>query len=116
MNRLAAFDAFCAALPGTRMVVQWGGSHVHKVGPKLFALGGGGPGAESFVFKATSLSWEILREQGLASRAPYLPRGNWLLVAGGALADEDLFAHVEASYRQIAARLTRAERARLGLD
>ena len=31
---------FCAALPATSHVVQWGGSHVWKVGGKLFAIGG----------------------------------------------------------------------------
>jgi predicted DNA-binding protein (MmcQ/YjbR family) len=36
--RLEAFDALCASLPGATMVVQWGESHVHKVGGKVFAM------------------------------------------------------------------------------
>lgn len=115
MKRLTAFDRFCARLPGSQMVVQWGGSHVHKVGAKMFAVGGGFPGADAYVFKATPLAFQLLREQGLATRAPYLPRGNWLRVEGGAMSDAELFAHIEQSYRMIAASLTRAERARLGL-
>ncbi len=34
------FNAFCRALPATTYVVQWGGSHVWKVGGKVFAIGG----------------------------------------------------------------------------
>lgn len=115
MKGLAAFDKFCARLPGSHMVVQWGGSYVHKVGPKMFAVGGGFPGEDAYVFKATPLAFQILREQDLATRAPYLPRGNWLRVQGDAMSNQDLFAHIEQSYRMIAASLTRAERARLGL-
>ncbi len=33
-------NAFCAALPATTHVVQWGGSPVWKVGGKVFAIGG----------------------------------------------------------------------------
>ena len=115
MSRLATFDKFCARLPGSHMVVQWGGSHVHKVGPKIFAVGGGFPGEDAYVFKTMPLTFHVLREQGLATRAPYLPRGNWLRVAGDAMSGKDLFAHIEQSYRMIAASLTRAEQARLGL-
>jgi predicted DNA-binding protein (MmcQ/YjbR family) len=34
------FNAFCRGLPATTYVVQWGGSHVWKVGGKVFAIGG----------------------------------------------------------------------------
>ncbi|WP_339832848.1 hypothetical protein [uncultured Parvibaculum sp.] len=34
------FNAFCASLPATTYVVQWGGAHVWKVGGKVFAIGG----------------------------------------------------------------------------
>ena len=33
------FNAFCRALPATAYVVQWRGSHVWKVGGKVFAIG-----------------------------------------------------------------------------
>ena len=36
---LAEYNAFCAALPATSHVVQWGGTDVWKVGGKVFALG-----------------------------------------------------------------------------
>jgi predicted DNA-binding protein (MmcQ/YjbR family) len=34
------FNNFCRALSATTYVVQWGGSHVWKVGGKAFAIGG----------------------------------------------------------------------------
>ena len=36
------FNAFCGALRATSYVVQWRGSHVWKVGGKVFAIGGRG--------------------------------------------------------------------------
>ncbi|WP_035179491.1 MmcQ/YjbR family DNA-binding protein [Acidocella facilis] len=115
MSRLAGFDRFCAKLPGSRMVVQWGESHVHKLGPKVFAIGGGFPGEDGYVFKATPLAFQLLREQGLATRAPYLRRGTWLRVEGGVMSDAELFNHIAQSHRLVAASLTRAQRAELGL-
>jgi len=37
---LDEYNAFCAALPATTTVVQWGGAHVWKVGGKMFAVAG----------------------------------------------------------------------------
>ncbi len=36
---LEEFDALCRDLPGAEMVVQWGQSHVYKIGGKVFAIG-----------------------------------------------------------------------------
>jgi len=35
------FNAFCRALPATTYMVRWGGSHVWKVGAKVFAIANG---------------------------------------------------------------------------
>ena len=110
MTSLAAFDAFCAGLPGANFVVQWGGTHVHKVGPKLFAMSGG----EGFVFKTTPLAFTLLTEQGLAVRAPYLPRGHWVKIGPRALKQAELFSYLRESHRLVAATLTRAARRELG--
>jgi hypothetical protein len=56
-------DEFCRALPGTTYVVQWGGSHVWKVGGKVFVIGGWQDDEPSFTFKVDELAYEILREQ-----------------------------------------------------
>jgi predicted DNA-binding protein (MmcQ/YjbR family) len=112
MTGLAAFDRYCRGLKGSNFVVQWGGCHVHKVGPKLiaFSLEGG------YVFKATPMAFALLTEQGLARRAPYLRQGYWLYVEQGALKQADLFGYLQDSYRLAVAALTRAQRRELGLD
>ena len=62
------FNAFCRALPATTYVVQWGGSHVWKVGGKVFAIGGWRIDEPSFTFKVSDIAYEMLKER-LASRA-----------------------------------------------
>ncbi len=113
MTSLAAFDGFCQGLPGASFVVQWGESHVHKVGPKLFAIGN--LNDAGFVFKATPMGFALLREQGLATRAPYLTRGHWLHVAPKALKKAELFGYLAESHRLAVAALTRVQRRELGL-
>lgn len=114
MTSLAAFDAFCQGLPGANFVVQWGESHVHKVGAKLFAIGN--LTDDGFVFKATPLGFTLLLEQKLAERAPYLRRGHWVHVAPRALKQAELFSYLKESHRLAVAALTRAQRRELGLD
>jgi predicted DNA-binding protein (MmcQ/YjbR family) len=104
---LTEFDALCGGMKGTRMVVQWGASHVWKVGEKMFASGNEGDGA-SFVFKTTQLSYEILLQQGLAARAAYLTRGGWVQVKQAAMADADLAAYLQQSYVLVVAGLPKA--------
>ncbi len=36
--KLETFNKYCASLPATNTVVQWGGAHVWKVGDKIFAM------------------------------------------------------------------------------
>ncbi|MDD9905597.1 MAG: MmcQ/YjbR family DNA-binding protein, partial [Rhodospirillaceae bacterium] len=68
------FNAFCGALPATSHVVQWGGSHVWKVGGKVFAVGGWNKveGVPAFKFKVSPVSYEILQEQTGLRPATYL--------------------------------------------
>jgi predicted DNA-binding protein (MmcQ/YjbR family) len=112
------FEAFCLALPAATLSVQWGGTHVFKVGDKVFAMAGAGSDEldGSYVFKTSELSFEILTEAGLAVRAPYLPRGGWLaLTARDALPDAELEAYLTKSHRLVVAGLPKAVRQRLGL-
>jgi predicted DNA-binding protein (MmcQ/YjbR family) len=118
--RFEDFDAYCQGLPAASLVVQWGGTHVYKVGEKIFALSGLGHGdgdEGTYVFKASEISFEMLTEAGLAVRAPYLPRGGWLaLKSRDALEDDELRAYLAQSHALVAAGLSRRERRRLGLD
>ena len=66
------FNAFCGSLPATTYVMQWGGSHVWKVGGKVFAIGGWADDREAYTFKVSEIAYEILRDRPGLRPAPYL--------------------------------------------
>jgi predicted DNA-binding protein (MmcQ/YjbR family) len=113
------FNAFCAALPATTYVVQWGGSHVWKVGGKVFAIGGSSE-AEGFSvsFKCSDISFDILREQPGLRPAPYLAsRGmKWIQYRSGeSMDDAALKDYLRESQRLVSLNLSRKVRNELGL-
>lgn len=113
------FNAFCRALAATTYVQQWGGSHVWKVGGKVFAVGGWADERPAFTFKVSALSFEILREQPGLRPAPYLAsRGlTWIQSFGPQrLTDDDLRDYLRQSHGLIAAGLSKRKRAELGID
>ena len=112
----AAFNAFCATLPQSTHVVQWGGADVWKVGGKVFAIAGWNDGEElAVVFKVTPIGYEILSDAEGCRPAPYLAsRGmKWIQATG--IDDDDLKGHVRASYDMIAAALPKRLRRELDL-
>jgi predicted DNA-binding protein (MmcQ/YjbR family) len=114
----AAFETGCLDLPGASKVVQWGGASVYKIGPRMFAIAGlsRGGGMASYVFRVSEMAYELLIEQGLAGPAPYLRGANWVRLASqDALSDDDLRAYLREAHALVAAKLTRAQRAALGL-
>lgn len=114
------FNGFCRALPATSCVVQWGGSHVWKVGDKVFAIGGWGDSDQpAFTFKASDLNFEILRDEPGFRPAPYLAsRGmKWIQqVDTSPAADEPLRYYLEASHRIVSLGLSRRKQRELGLN
>ena len=65
------YNSFCASLPRTTHVVQWGGAHVWKVGAKVFAIGGWDQGQQLFVtFKCSDIAYDVLKEQPGLRPAP----------------------------------------------
>jgi predicted DNA-binding protein (MmcQ/YjbR family) len=70
------FDAFCASLPATTFVEQWGGAHVWKVGGKVFAICGWDD-APAFTFKVTPLAFEVMKSAPGMRPAPYLGSRGW---------------------------------------
>ncbi|MEO0543558.1 MAG: MmcQ/YjbR family DNA-binding protein [Pseudomonadota bacterium] len=114
------YNQFCAALPATTHVVQWGGADVWKVGGKVFAIGGWSEGDQPYVtFKVTPLAFEILKEQPGCRPAPYLAsRGmKWIQRTDSAsIGDEDLKEYVRASHKLVAGGLTKKKQVELGLD
>ena len=113
------FNAFCRSLPATSYVMQWGGSHVWKVGGKVFAIGGWSDGEAGITFKVSELSYEILRSQPGLRPAPYLAsRGmTWIQhFANPGLCDDDLKAYLRESHRIVSCGLSKKKRRELGLD
>lgn len=116
---LEGYNTFCAALPATHTVVQWGGAHVWKLGDKVFAIARTDDGtALSVTFKCSWASFEILKQQPGLRPAPYLAsRGmSWIQrQTDEAMPDEALQDYLRESHRLVAAKLTRRVRAELGL-
>ena len=113
------FNRFCAALPATSHVVQWGGSDVWKVGGKMFAVGGCGEAAPAFTFKVSPLSFEILKALPGLRPAPYLAsRGiSWIQhYSEPGLADGALRDYLAESHRLVALGLSAKKRRELGLE
>lgn len=115
----AELNSYCASLPRSTHVVQWGNSDVWKVGGKLYALIAWKDGADAVTFKVSDLAWEILLDMPGIRPAPYLAsRGmKWVQVYNNqGLSDAELRAHIDASYELIKGKLTKKLRAELGLD
>ena len=116
---LAEYNAFCAALPATSHVVQWGGADVWKVGEKVFAIARPQEDGEMAVsFKCSPMAYDILREQPGLRPAPYLAsRGmKWIQwLTGESMPDDALRDYLAESHRLVAAGLTKRVRAELGL-
>lgn len=114
------FNTFCAALPVTTHVVQWGGSDVWKVGGKVFAIGGWQKNeSPAYTFKTSELNFEVLRNQPGYRPAPYLAsRGmKWIQVYDVSLAEEDqLEYYLCESYRIVSLGLTKKLQKALGLN
>lgn len=112
------YNAFCQKLPATTHVVQWGGSHVWKVGGKVFAIGGWEDGEASFTFKVSDIAYMVLKEQPGLRPAPYLAsRGlKWIQhYARPGLSDDELRDYIRESHEIVAQGLSKKRRAELGL-
>jgi predicted DNA-binding protein (MmcQ/YjbR family) len=114
------YNAFCKSLPATTYVMQWGGSHVWKVGGKVFAIGGWDDGEEAHItFKVSPLAYEMLKDKRGLRPAPYLAsRGmKWIQRYGKpGLSDKDLKGYLKESHRIVALGLSKKKRRELGLD
>ncbi len=113
------YNRFCASLPRTTHVVQWGGAHVWKVGGKVFAIAGWSKGeALAVTFKVSPGAFDILGEQPGLRPAPYLAsRGmKWIQrQTDEAMDDAALRDYLSESHRLVARGLTKTLRRELGL-
>ena len=113
------FNVFCGSLPATTYVVQWRGSHVWKVGDKVFAIGSWNnkkyPGV---TFKVSEMAYELLREEPGLRPAPYFAsRGmKWIQhYAEPGFSDSDLKLYLAESHRIVSLGLTKKKQKELGL-
>ncbi len=104
------FNAFCAALPATTHVVQWGGAHVWKVGGKVFAIGGWQRGSYRHHLQVSDIGWEMLRDAPGCRPALYLAsRGmKWIQNHEPGLGKRELKQYLKASHALVAAQAKRS--------
>jgi predicted DNA-binding protein (MmcQ/YjbR family) len=114
------FNSFCRSLAATSHVIQWGGSHVWKVGGKVFAIGGWEKaGKPAFTFKTSELNFHFLSDQPGYRPAPYLAsRGmKWIQQYDVPVsAEDDLIYYLTESHRIVSSGLTRKKQKELGLN
>ena len=114
------YNGFCASLPATTHVVQWGGAHVWKVGGKVFAVAGWSDGdGLAVTFKTSEMAFDLLREQPGCRPAPYLAsRGmKWIQrQTDDSMDDDALRDYLRESRRLVALGLTKKARIELGLE
>lgn len=113
------FNQFCGEFAATSHVIQWGNSHVWKVGGKVFAIGGWSNGGETaFTFKTSDLNFQFLSDcEGYRSAPYFASRGmKWIqqTQTSGEL-DEDLKYYLSESYRLVALGLSKRKQQELGI-
>lgn len=118
------FNNFCKSLPHTTYVMQWGNSHVWKIGGKVFAIGGWAKTEQkedigpAFTFKTSEQNYHFLKEEEGFRPAPYLAsRGmKWIQQYDADKDDEALEYYLKESYRIVSLGLTKKLQKELGLN
>ncbi len=116
---MAAFDRqtvndHCATLPGAEQTDPWGGGHdCWKVGDKMFALIGS-VGAGVSLKCADDATAAMLIDTGRAERAPYLPRGGWVLVRWDRMEADEVRERLTVAYLTVRRKLTKRVQKELG--
>jgi len=113
--------AYCLAKPGAWQDEPWEGDVVAKVGGKIFAFFGSGPGGPggSVGLKCAGSreaadEW-LLRYPDDVSVMAYIGRSGWnTLRIGGAIPDDELIEAVDASYSAVVSKLPKKDRPPLG--
>ena len=113
-----AFNTLCQSFPAVTYIVQWGGSHVWKVGGKVFAIGGWGKAEKpAFTFKTSETNFLFLSEQPGYQPAPYLAARSmtWIQQYDAPESDDELKYYLKESYRIVSQSLTKKKQKELGL-
>ena len=106
--------AHCLSKPGAWQDEPWEGDVVAKVGQKIFAFLGSSDtlrvGLKCGASRETANEW-LLRYPGDATVMPYIGRSGWNnLRIGGAIADDEIFEAIDASYAVIVGKLPKKDR------
>ena len=114
------YNEYCESLPATSYVNQWGGSHVWKVGGKVFAIGGWSKSDGLAVsFKVSNNNFEVLKEQPGFRPAPYLASRGMKWIQQYDISDsriEELKYYIQESHRIVSLGLTKKKQKELGLN
>lgn len=106
--------AAAMALPGATLDIKWGDDHCYCVGGKMFAATDAA--CTGLSFKASDIAFEALTESDRASPAKYLARAKWVTLADLASQDAAEVADwVKTAHALVASKLTRKQRAELGV-
>lgn len=114
------YNNFCRSLPETTYVVQWGNSHVWKVGGKVFAIGGWTKTDKpAFTFKASNHNFDVLSGLPGFRPAPYLASRGMKWIQQYDVPDsevEELRYYLTESHRIVSLGLTKKKQKELGLN
>ena len=117
---LDEYNGYCAGLPHATHVVQWGGSHVWKIGAKVFAIGSIDKGGRLAVtFKCSLMSFDLLKQRKGLRPAPYLASRGMLWIQrenAASMDDAALTDYLRESYRLASLNLTKKMQRELELN
>ncbi len=104
--------AYCLAKPGAWQDEPWEGDVVAKVGPKIFAFLGSGPGIGLKCGASRDVADEWLqRYPDDAAVMPYIGRSGWnTLRVNGTIPADELLEAIDASYDAVVSKLPKKDR------
>lgn len=106
-------NATCATFKGATLEFPFGPDpNVWKVGNKIFAITNAPNGVS--LKCADSPTADLLIEIGRAKKAPYLPRGGWVLIEWNTMDAGEVAERLATSYACVRASLTKKAQAELG--
>lgn len=106
-------NAICATYPGAEVSDPWGGGHdAWKVGGKMFAVVGA-MGHGLFVKCPDVETADMLKQAGVAEKAPYF-HASWVLLPWDKIDEDEIRHRIRVSYDTIRAKLPKKVQAALG--
>ena len=109
-----ALETAALALPGATLSIQWGDDKVYKIGGRMFAATDGA--GSNLSLKVTDIAFEALTETGRGRPAPYMARAKWVMFDDLSILDAaEVEDWLKTAHALIAGKLTRKQRAELGL-